>query len=90
MIAAPSASDYEGGMITPAQIRAARALIGWKQSDLAASSGVSEISIQNIERGQTDARQSTIAKIRDAFDAAGVVFLEKGVNRDGAEGVRLK
>jgi len=90
MIATDPLAGYQDGMITPAQIRAARALVGWKQSDLAARSGVAEISIKNIERGQTDARQSTIAKIRDAFDDAGVIFLEGGVNRDGGAGVRLK
>jgi predicted transcriptional regulator len=50
-------------MITPAQIRAARALLGWKQTDLAKAADVSEISVKNIERGATDARGSTLAKI---------------------------
>lgn len=80
---------YVAAMITPAQIRAARALVGWKQSDLATASGVSEISIKNIERGATDARSSTISAIQDAFRAAGVVFLDPGDTRDGGSGVRL-
>jgi len=33
-------------VITPAQIGAARALLGWKQTDLATASGVSEIAIK--------------------------------------------
>jgi transcriptional regulator with XRE-family HTH domain len=78
------------GMITAAQIRAARMLIGWKQTDLAAKSGVSEISIKNIERGHTDPRSSTLAALQAAFDKAGVVFLEAGDTRDGGPGVRLK
>ena len=77
-------------MISPAQIRAARALLGWKQVDLAAASGLSEVSIKNIERGKTDARSSTIAKIESAVADAGVLFLDAGVNRDGGPGVRLK
>lgn len=81
---------YDAAMITPAQIRAARALLGWKQTDLAAASGVSEISVKNIERGATDARGSTLGKIQSAFDAAGVVFLDPGDTRDGGPGVRLR
>jgi predicted transcriptional regulator len=38
-------------------------------------SGVSEISVKNIERGETDPRSSTLAAIQDAFSNAGVVFL---------------
>lgn len=77
-------------MITPAQIRAARALIGWKQSDLASASGISEISIKNIERGATDPRSSTLGAIQASFEKAGVVFLDPGDTRDGGAGVRLK
>jgi transcriptional regulator with XRE-family HTH domain len=77
-------------MITGAQIRAARALIGWKQSELAERSGVSEISIKNIERGATDPRASTVQSIQAAFDRADIVFLEPGDQRPGGMGVRLK
>ena len=77
-------------MITAGQIRAARALIGWTQTDLAKASGVSEISIKNIERGATDPRSSTLAALQQAFDKAGVMFLEVGDVRDGGAGVRLK
>jgi len=85
----PDAVAYVAAMITPAQIRAARALIGWKQSDLASASGVSEISIKNIERGATDARTSTMGAIQSAFTKAGVVFLDPGDTRDGGPGVRI-
>lgn len=76
-------------MITPAQIRAARALLGWKQTDLAVASGVSEMSIKNIERGITDARASTLGAIQQAFAESGVVFLDPGDTRDGGAGVRF-
>lgn len=76
-------------MITPAQIRAARALIGWKQTDLATASGISEMSVKNIERGVTDPRASTLQAMQAALEQAGVVFLDAGVNRDGGPGVRL-
>jgi transcriptional regulator with XRE-family HTH domain len=77
-------------MITGGQIRAARALTGWKQSELAEQSGVSEISIKNIERGATDPRASTLQALQTAFDRAGVVFLEPGDSRSGGFGVRFK
>lgn len=90
MIDRHGAAAYVAAMITPAQIRAARALIGWKQADLSEASGVSEISIKNIERGATDARSSTLAAIQAAFLRAGVVFLDPGDTRSGGHGVRLE
>lgn len=77
-------------MITRAQIRAARALIGWTQAHLAQASGVSAVAIKNLERGVTDPRLSTISNIQTAFDQAGVIFLDAGDIRDGGVGVRLK
>ena len=77
-------------MLTAAQIRAARALLGWKQAELAAASGISEISIKNIERGATDPRASTLKAIEDAFGQAGVIFMDPGVERSGGAGLRLR
>jgi DNA-binding XRE family transcriptional regulator len=77
-------------MVTAGQIRAARALIGWKQAELAKAAGISEISVKNIEREATDPRSSTVAAIQAAFEKAGVVFLDSGDTRDGGPGVRLK
>lgn len=90
MLDQATTAAYPAAMITPAQIRAARALVGWKQSDLAAASGVSEISIKNIERGATDPRASTLNAIQRAFETGGVLFLDPGVNREGGAGVRLR
>jgi predicted transcriptional regulator len=77
-------------MITRAQIRAARALIRWSQTDLAHASGVSQVAIKNLERGSTDPRLSTLSSVQAAFDQAGVVFLEPGDLRDGGAGVRFR
>lgn len=85
-----AANLYPALMITPEQIRAARQLIGWKQADLANASGVSEISIKNIERGATDARGSTLTKIQRAFTQAGIIFIDEGPYQGtGGPGVRL-
>lgn len=77
-------------MISPAQMRAARALLGWKQTDLAVAAGVSEMSVKNIEREAASPREATLAKLRGALEAAGVIFLDAGVSRDGGPGVRLR
>jgi transcriptional regulator with XRE-family HTH domain len=91
MVAQMQHLAYASAMITAGQIRAARALIGWKQIDLAKKSGVSEITIKNVERGATiGPRSTTLGAIQAAFEKAGVVFLEPGDIRDGGAGVRLR
>lgn len=62
-----------------AQMKAARALLGWTQDDLAEHSGVSGVTVKNIERGTTDPRVTTMTAILLAFDDAGIEFLENGV-----------
>jgi predicted transcriptional regulator len=74
-------------MITPPQIRAARALIGWRQRDLAKAAGISAIGVKNIERGQVDPRLSTVAAIERAFADAGVLFFD--ANTVAGAGVRF-
>lgn len=77
-------------MINAAQIRAARAMLGWKQTDLAREAGISEMSVKKIEAGSVDPRVSTITAIQCAFEKAGILFLDTGQTRDGGPGVRLK
>ena len=72
-------------MTTPAQIRAARALLGWTQAELAAKAGISATSLNNLERSAVDPKLSTVNAIRKALEESGVVF------NDGDEpGVRLR
>src|SRR5690242_4201809 len=59
---------YRAGMTTPAQIRAARALLGWKQAELAAKAGISTNTLNNIERGVADPKLSTVNAIRRALE----------------------
>lgn len=77
-------------MITPSQIRAARALLGWRQADLAEASGISAVAIKNIEREETDPKATTLTAIQKAFTKAGVIFLDPHDIRDGGHGVRFK
>jgi transcriptional regulator with XRE-family HTH domain len=77
-------------MITPAQIRAARLLLGWRPIDLARASGLSDVAIKAIEAGLSNPRRATLERIQTAFDQAGVLFLESGEGKDGGPGLRLK
>lgn len=73
-------------MITARQIRAARALLGWSQQQLADKAIVSLNVITRIERGEVDPRLSTLTAIYKTLTKAGIELLaadEKG------EGVRL-
>ena len=69
------------------QIKAARALLGWSQDDLAARSGVSQPTIKRLEAegGELGGRAETGEKIRRALQKAGIEF----TNGDGP-GVRLR
>jgi predicted transcriptional regulator len=72
-------------MITVGQVKAARALLGWRQVDLAAMAGLSEVSIKNFEREATDSRGSTLNKIESALAKAGVEFIINGVKLNRQE-----
>ncbi|MEQ8604110.1 MAG: helix-turn-helix transcriptional regulator [Marivibrio sp.] len=65
-------------MITAAQIRAGRALINAKQSELAKAAGVSLATLNNIERGVGDPRVSTLEAIERALAGAGVEVEQDG------------
>ena len=69
------------------QCRMARAALHWTFDDLAERAGLGKATVRRFEAEGTDARTSTAAKIRDAFEAAGVTFLDDDGN---GPGVRLK
>jgi transcriptional regulator with XRE-family HTH domain len=75
-------------MISIAQIRGARGLLGWSQTTLAGAAGLSEPTIKRFETDQ-GARVSdgAVAKMVAALEAAGVIFVEE--NGEGP-GVRLR
>ena len=76
-------------MITSAQIRAARGMLGWTRSDLAEKSGVGFSSMQRLESasGVPGAQFKTLKAIKEAFQKAGIEFI--GTPESGA-GVRWK
>ncbi|OLB73188.1 MAG: transcriptional regulator [Alphaproteobacteria bacterium 13_2_20CM_2_64_7] len=80
-------------MITGAQMRAARALLGIDQRQLAERSGLSLPTIQRMEasdgviRGNVD----SLMKLVDALATAGIELIGEGaVSHGGGRGVRLK
>lgn len=69
--------------ITTAQIRGARGILNWSQSDLAEHTGISATSIGSIENSQSTPRANTLNTIQKAFENAGIEFI-------GMDGVRLR
>ena len=76
-------------IVTSEQIRAARALLRWGQTDLADKSGVSLPTIKRLEgvRGIVSANRVTIQAIERAFIDGGIEFISEN---GGGAGVRLK
>lgn len=72
--------------ITTAQIRGARGILNWSQSDLAGRTGISATSIGSIENGQSTPRVNTLRAIREAFEKSGIEFMiGEGVRKKSAE-----
>ncbi|NLW96332.1 helix-turn-helix domain-containing protein [Luteimonas wenzhouensis] len=80
-------------MMTSAQLRAARALLGIDQRRLAELSGVSLPTIQRMEASEGTVRGvvSSLTKVVEALDAAGVELIGDDQPSSGrGRGVRLK
>jgi predicted transcriptional regulator len=76
-------------LTTIRQVKAARALLAWSQSDLARHSGISEPTIARLEsaEGELGGRGETIKKIQSALEKAGIEFIDEN---GGGPGVRLQ
>ena len=75
-------------IITAGQLRAARGLLGWSQTDLATQAGLSLPTVKRVEidlgiRVSDDAR----SKLRHALETAGIEFIDEN---GGGPGVRLR
>lgn len=62
-------------MISPAQCRAARALLNLSQRQLAEDSRISLRSVQGFERGEHALRSAAMTAIEGIFSNKGVVFI---------------
>ena len=74
-------------MVTPAQCRAARGLLNWKQQDLAHEAGIGIVTVRQLEAGASEPRRATLEVVRRAFESAGVEFID---NHGGREGVSFR
>lgn len=80
-------------MITAAQLKAARALLGMDQRMLAEAADLSPPTIQRMEASDGNIRGNvdSLVKLIAALDAAGVELIGEGaVSKGGGRGVRLK
>ena len=73
--------------MSAAQCRAARALIGWSQDQLASAAKVAKATIANFEAGRRSPYDRTLDDMRAALESAGVIFVDE--NGEGP-GVRLR
>jgi transcriptional regulator with XRE-family HTH domain len=78
----------ENSLITVEQLRGARGLLGWSQTELASKAGLSLPTVKRVEAGfgprvSAEAR----AKLQKALEAAGIEFIDEN---GGGPGVRLK
>jgi transcriptional regulator with XRE-family HTH domain len=74
-------------MITPSQCRAARGLLDWTQQELADAARIGVATVRLFEGEAAEARQATLAVLRQAFESAGVEFIEEN---GGGPGLRLR
>lgn len=75
--------------VTTQQIKAARALLGWSQTELAQASRLSVPTIKRIESrtGDLGGRPDTSARIVAALESGGAEFIPEN---GGGVGVRLR
>jgi len=74
-------------MIDSAQCRAARALLAWSQQDLADAARVGIVTVHQLEAGTSEPRRATLQVIRNAFETAGIEFIDEN---GGGVGVRFR
>jgi len=73
-------------MIVAPQVRAARALLGWTQDDLASRSEITHRTLAMFEVGKRMPHARTLAKIKEVLEGAGITFLKS----DSALGVTVE
>jgi predicted transcriptional regulator len=77
--------SYDYAMLKPEQIRGARAMLALTQAEVAKRAGISTTGLNNIERGASDPKSSTLTAIQQVLEAAGVEF-----TNGGEPGVKLR
>jgi transcriptional regulator with XRE-family HTH domain len=70
-------------VITPEQIRAARALLRLDQTSVAQGAGISVVTLRRLEEqhGLSKVAPATVDQVRRALEKAGAEFIDRGVRR---------
>jgi transcriptional regulator with XRE-family HTH domain len=75
-------------LITIEQLRAARALLGWSQTDLASHAGLSVPTVKRLEGGYgPNVSVEARTKMQKTLERAGISFIDEN---GGGPGVRLR
>lgn len=77
-------------MITSAQLRGARAMLGLTVETLASESKLPVSVIEALETGTNPTDMRALAAIRSALESHGVLFLAGGSDGMGGPGIRFK
>lgn len=72
-------------LITPEQIRAARALLRMEQDELARRANVSTVTVRRLEAadGMSKVAPDTVEEVRRTLEQAGAEFIDRGVRHRG-------
>ncbi|SDG17887.1 Helix-turn-helix [Limimonas halophila] len=65
-------------MIRSEHCRAARALLGWTQQELADQADLGLITVRNFEAGKTTPHKGTLRLLRETFERHGITFITEG------------
>jgi transcriptional regulator with XRE-family HTH domain len=74
-------------ILTPAQARAARALLGITQSDLARAAQLGLSTVVDFEKERRQVSQDAVQAIRNALEKAGIEFIDEN---GGGKGLRFR
>src|SRR5712691_4738013 len=80
--------------LVPVQVKAARALLGWSQADLARAAQLAPSTVADFERGERTPLTNNMSAIRVALEGAGLQFRAGGAvvapRRLGTKGVAAR
>lgn len=72
--------------LSPAQCRAARALVGWSEDDLSSAAKIAKKTIADFEAGTLSPSARILQDVKRSLEDAGVLFIPEN---GGGVGVRL-
>jgi hypothetical protein len=77
-------------MITSAQLRGARAMLGMTTETLAAESKLPVATIEALETDVSSAEAKALVAVRSVLEARGISFIASGSDEAGGAGIRFK